>query len=354
MRGKRHLADTFRWSPGEGADRVAMLSVGLGMAVPILLATSAGRLPLGMVATFGAFLVGNVRIGRNLTDQLQALSGIYAAVLGAVIAAALIAGESWWADVGMIVLACLAALTGGYSRPMAVASGRFIVFLIMVFNLMEASPHRGGLLVLIALGALWTGALVLAFGSAFRAAGWISIAPPPAAPATAATWKFRRLVQTLKSLPGWQYPLRLALCLGAASMIGWYWPHHHFHWIALTVTLLCHRQLEALPVKVTQRALGATLGVAATGLLVSQTLEPWILVCIIGVLASLGPWLRVRNYLAYTASMTPLIILLFDAGRPVELAILVDRLAATLIGAALVIAANMLFAKLVASKMQPA
>ena len=54
-----------------------------------------------------------------------------------------------------------------------------------------------------------------------------------------------------------------------------------------------------------------------------------------------------HEVLAYTAAMTPLIILLLDSGRPPGMGVLIDRLVATLIGAALVIAANLLFKKLI-------
>jgi hypothetical protein len=57
----------------------------------------------------------------------------------------------------------------------------------------------------------------------------------------------------------------------------------------------------------------------------------------------LRPLLRARNYLAYTAAMAPLIILLLDMGRPPELAVLIDRLVATLVAAGLVITTNLIF-----------
>lgn len=57
-------------------------------------------------------------------------------------------------------------------------------------------------------------------------------------------------------------------------------------------------------------------------------------------LAGLAPWLRARSYLAYTAGMTPLVILLLNAGRPIAADVLVERVVATLLGAGLVIAAN--------------
>ena len=60
--------------------------------------------------------------------------------------------------------------------------------------------------------------------------------------------------------------------------------------------------------------------------------------------------LRVRNYLAYSAVMTPLIILIIDAGRAPDIGLLLDRLVATLIGAALVVGANLLLMRFSAPK----
>jgi hypothetical protein len=137
------------------------------------------------------------------------------------------------------------------------------------------------------------------------------------------------------------------ICLTIAGLLRWLWPDHHLHWIALTVALLAEWQIEAFPVRTTQRTLGAAAGVLATGLLLVYAPPASALVAVMGVLAGLRPLLRARNYLAYTAAMTPLIILLLDSGRPPGVGVLIDRLVATLIGAALVIATNLLFKKLI-------
>lgn len=136
------------------------------------------------------------------------------------------------------------------------------------------------------------------------------------------------------------------ICLSIAGLLRWLWPDHHMHWVALTVALLAEWQIDAFPVRTTQRALGAALGVLAAGVLVFYVPPDWLLIAGMGVLAGLRPLLRASNYLAYTAVMTPLIILLLDAGRPPEAGILIDRLVATLIGAGLVIATNLLFMKI--------
>jgi uncharacterized membrane protein YccC len=98
-------------------------------------------------------------------------------------------------------------------------------------------------------------------------------------------------------------------------------------------------------VKTTQRAIGTALGVVVAGLFLRLELPLGALILLIGLLAGLRPLLRNRNYLAYSAVTTPLVILIIDAGRAPENGILVDRLAATLIGALLVVAATLLFGR---------
>jgi hypothetical protein len=79
-------------------------------------------------------------------------------------------------------------------------------------------------------------------------------------------------------------------------------------------------------------------------------LPSWALAGVIGILAGARPLLRVRNYLAYSAVMTPLIILIIDAGRAPDNGLLLDRLVATLIGAALAVGSNLLVMRLSVSK----
>ena len=105
------------------------------------------------------------------------------------------------------------------------------------------------------------------------------------------------------------------ICLSIAGLLRWLWPDHHMHWVALTVALLAEWQIDAFPLRTTQRALGAAFGVLATGVLLIAPPPDWALVAGMGVLAGLRPLLRARNYLAYSAVMTPLIILLLDAGQ---------------------------------------
>jgi len=115
----------------------------------------------------------------------------------------------------------------------------------------------------------------------------------------------------------------------------------------VTVVLLTERQPEILPVKTTQRALGVVLGVALTGLVLAEIRSPLAIATLVCLLATLRPWLRARNYLAYTGVMTPLILLVMDLGRPIGGDVLVDRLIATLLGSAIVVAVNCLAVRFV-------
>ena len=247
----------------------AMLTAGLGMGGPILLAGALGQASAGAAAALGGFMVG---MGANARDLRPALL----AAGGAMAAAWLLGGEGIRASMAAVLLSGFAAVGSGYSRPAALVAGRFIVFL------------------------------------------WICLGPLGSGAEEAA---------------------RMVL-VAAALELGW--PGHHLRWAAVTVAILTQRQPEAAYGRAMQRAAGAVLGVAATGLLLGRGLPGWGLALLVGALAGVAAWLRSRSYLAYAAGMTPLVILLLDGGRPVTVEVLVERVVATLIGAGLVIAANRL------------
>lgn len=96
-------------------------------------------------------------------------------------------------------------------------------------------------------------------------------------------------------------------------------------------------------VKTTQRTLGTAVGVLLAGLGLRVPLPATALVALIGLLAGARSHFKQRNYLAYSVVMTPLVVLVIDAGHPPEWSLLADRLLATVIGGALV----MLFERIV-------
>jgi Fusaric acid resistance protein-like len=347
MDARKHLAAAFRWSAEARTDWVAILGAALGMAMPILLGAATGNLALGLGMAVGSLLVGGIGAGRDWRAQVGMLIAALVPAAAASAVAVVTAGRGWASDAVVVVLAGAAGAVAAMGRPVATMAIRFILLLVITVAVAENVPDRAGLLLLIAVGALWTSGLSLALGALARARGGRHAAPEESAPAVTLRQRLARWRRALTRLAGWQYALRLTICLSIAGLLRWLWPDHHLHWIALTVALLAEWQIDAFPVRTTQRALGAAFGVLATGLLIVFPAPPWALGGIMGVLAGLRSLLRARNYLAYTAAMTPLIILLLDAGRPPGVGVLIDRLVATLIGAGLVIATNLLFRKLI-------
>jgi len=347
---RAHLAEVLRWSAQSELELVEALAAGLGMAIPLLVAAATGQVALGLAAAFGSLLASGVGAGASAKAQVRELAAtLFVAALAAV-AAALAAGRGWLTDAILVALAMLTAVFGGFSRPLAIASIRFVLFLIIVVNAADAMPQRGGFLLLVAAGALWTALLTLLLGAAWRRSGRVGAASAQVTSSTATTaQKLARWRRSLRQLGGWQYTLRLGICLGIAGVLRSLWPEHHFYWIALTVALLTQRQVEALPVRTTQRALGTALGVLIAGLFLVFQPPLWGLVACIGLLAGARPLLRSRNYLAYSAAMAPLVMLLLDGSGPLHPGLLLDRLVATLIGVALVLAANRVFCNFAAA-----
>jgi hypothetical protein len=343
--GKAHLAAALRWQGEARVEPASILAAALGMAGPVAAGVATGHLPLGLAAAVGGLAVGGASVGPNAKAQVRELGAVLVPAAAAAVAAAAIAGRGPLTDGLLVVLACTAAIAGGYSRATAVATTRFILFLIVTINVAGAAPERVALPILIVAGALWTAAVNLTLGSVARAGGWSAPAEhggEPAPPAATADQKRARWKKTLTGISGRQYTLRLGICLTVAGILRSIWPEHHLYWIALTAALLCERRIETFPIKTTQRALGTALGVVLAYAFVALDVAAWGLAAAIGVLAGLRSLLRAKNYLAYAIAMTPLIILIMDAGRPLGTGVLIDRLIATLIGAALVITVNVL------------
>jgi hypothetical protein len=315
------------------------------MAVPVALGAASGHLGLGLLAAVGGLVVHDVAPGPGARAHLRRLAVGIAPAGVACLAAMLVSGHGWITDALVVVLAAVAATLGGASRGLAVSAMRFVLALVLIINA-ASGAHPLGLFVVILVGSLTTAAIHLVLGIVLGVLPGprrhvASASPDPAARATAAQ-QYARWRRTLGHRAAWQYPARLAGCLALAAVARNAWPGYHFAWISLVVAILTQRQLELLPLKTTQRALGTVLGVAAAGLIVAYPPPAWGLVVGIGVLAALRPVLKVRNYLAYTAIMTPLIMLIMGAKQPLDASVLVDRLVATLLAAGLVLVANWL------------
>ncbi|MGW6199816.1 FUSC family protein [Kribbella sp. NPDC055110] len=222
---------------------------------------------------------------------------------------------------GVVVLAAAAALVGGFSRWTADATARFITFLVLATGLGGAAWEVARWF---AVGVAWAILLGLV-AAAFSA----PVAPAGGAPTYRQLW--RRWWGTLHRFEGWQYVVRLVPALAVAEVIGVLWHQEKGYWIALAVVIVVRRRGGSL-LRATQRCLGTCVGVLVGGALVLWVPPSWAIVAVVGVLAGLRPLLKERNYAAYAAVMTPLVVLLLDLGRTPGLSTVGYRLIDTVIG----------------------
>ncbi|MDB5693603.1 MAG: hypothetical protein JWO81_2666 [Alphaproteobacteria bacterium] len=336
--------EIFAMEGGQPIGRRTMLVAALGMGVPVVAGLLLGYRDAGFTIGLGAILLAGAPAppGAAQEDSHPAL-----AVLPALLAVAFatIVGGRMWSDAAVILLVSIAGLLSGYSRPLAVAAIRFGIYLVLSAGFLEgATGHRGLVALIFGLGALWN--ITLRMLLAERAE--VPADAPFAGRAPTAAQRRAHFRRTLRTLDGWQFPLRLALGLGIASGIRHAWPAHHYYWVLLTVALLTQRPIEHMPVKTMQRLLGTIAGVAVAAVILLSFSSYWAIAVLACLLAILVPVARARSYLLYSVVVTPLILLVLDLGRPIALVLLSDRLVATLAGGAIVIAGNVAFDRLLA------
>ena len=182
---RAHLLQVCRWSTEGKVQAAEIAAAALGMAVPVLFGVVSGEFVAGLAAAMGSLAVGRVEITTRLRAQLRHEAEAMVPALLASLGAVLCAGYGWLTHTALVLLMGTAATVGGFSRAMAVATTRFILFLMIVSAVATPMQALGakeavGFLVLVAIGALWTSALSLALGTVVR---WHWRAEVPRSPA---------------------------------------------------------------------------------------------------------------------------------------------------------------------------
>lgn len=311
----------------------------LGLAGPIVVGAMVGHARIGMVASLGGLALSGQGKGETFREQAHGL--IYALVAGtiAMLTGSGIAGRGMITALATVAVVTAAGLFGSISRPLARAATLFMLFTIIAANLGIGAAHPLGIMLLFFLGAAWTAGLSLALRPLFQALhltripdNRANVAQPPK---YSAGQLLRRWRKSLTHLSGWQYTLRIALCLVVGLGLEWIWPHHHGYWVFITVVIVVQRNLEAVLKRTFHRAAGTVLGVLLTSLLLLGSPSIWTVIAMIAALAAARPVLMEIHYAAYAAVQTPLVILLLDFGQAPSRMVIIDRLAATLVGCAL-------------------
>jgi len=313
----------------------------LALAGPALVGAAFGHLGAGMAAAVGGMAMGEALAGDTPREQASYLAHALAATLLATLAGPLLSSNSGLAAFGIVVLTLFASLLGGASRPLAAAETRFVLFMVITSYVAARDPHPLSMVPLFYAGAAWgagLNALLIAWPARHPAGG--STPEPKPQPARMQRW--RRWARVIRTREGLLHPLQLTTSLAIAEAIRAAWPEHHTHWIALTVAIVVRRPAEELRKRVVERSAGTLAGVVGGSILLLPMPGAAVLV-LVSVLAVLRAIFRNRKPGAYAAVMTPLVLILAEFGRPTSPEMLVDRLAATLIGGVLALAVAWLF-----------
>ena len=311
----------------------------LGIAGPVALGSLAGQPGMGIASSLGGLAMSGALGGQSLREQAKAM--VYTMTAGglAMLIGSGMAGRGALASFGIPLLAALAGILGGISRPMVRASIQFMLYTVIAANIGTRGAHPLALLFFFCLGTTWTAGLALVLKPLFAVLlpGAAPAVPPPA-PGYSATQLLRRWRGTLRHLAGWRYTIQITLCLAAAQVAQWLWPHPRAYWVSLTVVLVIQRGPRPALARIFHRAAGTAAGVALASLFLLGTPPFWALIAFIAALAAARHALLQVHYAAYTAVVTPLIILLLDFGQDVSWPVIAVRLAATLAGCAFALA----------------
>lgn len=315
----------MHWSRDTPVVPAQLVTATLAMAAPITYGVTTDHLTHASFAALGALAMPHLR----RLDRAQTALGVV--VSGAALAGAWLGGLGWSGAAGVVLLAAVAAVVGGFSRWMADATTRFVTFLVMATGLGAADPWEVARW--FAVGVAWAIVLGLA------AASFASAEPEAARPTYRQLW--RRWRTRLRQFEGWRYAVQLVPALAVAEVIGALWHQEKGYWIALAVVIVVRRRGGSL-LRATQRCAGTCAGVLIGGLLILWVPPSWAIVAVVSILAGLRPLLKERNYAAYATVITPLVVLLMDLGRTPELSTVGYRLVDTVIGCLIAIVPTLL------------
>ena len=324
------------WLNARALQASQIVAAMLGLAVPIAVGAMVGHARIGMAASLGGLALSGDGKGETFREQAPGLFYALAAGSAAVFAGSAMAKYGMHATFVIPAVAATAGLFGSISRPLARAATQFILFTIIAANLDAPENHPLGMMFLFFLGAAWTAGLSLVLRPLFQAVHFVPIpytsVNTAQSPGYSARQLLRRWWKSLAHLSGWQYVIRITLCLAAAGAFEWIWPHHHGYWVSITVVIVVRRDLRSALTRTLHRAAGTVFGVLLISLLLLGSPPMWAIISIIAALAAARTILIEINYTAYAAVMTPLVILLLDFGQDQPWTAVIDRLVATFAG----------------------
>ena len=338
----RAISALVGWAPQGRITARTLMAALIGVSAPILLGLAIGRLQLGLTIGLGAlFLSGGAATGA--IHRWRAAGAALIVTLVSVAAALLIVSGPA-PELALVGLAFIAALFSGFSRAVGQVAIRAIIYTVLCVTLLESrASHWDVAAMIFVSGAGWNILVRTALAEPVAA----GVDAPSRKPTSRQLWANGR--RGLSTFAGWQFPLRLAGGLSIACALRDVWQERHFSWIILTTALLTERPLERFPLKILQRMVGTAAGLGLAFLLLSERLEAEATMALVAALVALAALARLRSYLLYACCSTPVILLAMDFGKAFDLQLLIDRLAATVVAALIVLAGNQIMGSVVPS-----
>ena len=291
-----------------------------------------GHVELGLVASLGGLAVIN-EVYEN-SELWQIFINLEYAIIfstAAFITGMAIAGVSLFSLAMLPVVIFIVSTIGEINRKLIKNSTRFIVFLIIGYHFQATKDTFHILSSNFLFGTMWTSLVLLLLKMMLK-----NRVPVPEPPKKYTVDQYlRRWIKSLSHFQGWQFPVRITLCILVAQIIRYFVNGHHSYWILLTIALVTQHNIDNQPARIRNRGLGTLIGVCVSFLLVYFPVPFYLLIIIVAFLASLRVLFRETNYLLYAAVMTPLVLILLDFGQMSSITVLADRLIATLIGCAI-------------------
>lgn len=313
------------------------LTGAIGMAGTIGFGLGTGRMGLGLLASFGAMVMSGTASEGTTRQRISEMMKTVVVGITAMVAGSIIGGHGWLTAGLIIVIAVSTALLGGMSRPAARAGSQFIIFTMIgsSFGGGRFQQHPMVLASGFALGCLWTMLVSMVVSCLFPK----SVQRLDASTALKADISFRDRMRwwrrSLRHIAGWQYTFRMALCMTAAEILGQLLHQERAYWIALTVAIVLQRDLSSAYSRIVKRGAGTIAGVIAGSLLLLWPAPQYVSLIMIGIMGALRPVFKNRNYIVYTALMTPLMLLMFSLDSKITGHLLLERVVDTLIGCAI-------------------
>lgn len=139
-----------------------------------------------------------------------------------------------------------------------------------------------------------------------------------------------------------QWAARFALCMAIAEALPFVVAIERSYWVALTVAVVLKPDFGSVFARALQRGIGTVLGVGLGAVVIAAVpVDPFRLVAV-AAFAALLPIMIRRNFALFSASVTPVIILLIGQLSGGDWQIVFERLVDTLIGCAIVLLAGYL------------